>query len=107
MQIPMRCFYRSKDSPLNKLSNDLYSIIFYGKELTCHKAMACLVPWLVTRWPFQISCDIYIYLELACHDKQNGGQSFNLRQSLTLVYGKQVFSDAAKNGTISAATNGE
>ena len=23
MQTPMRCFYRSKDSPLNKLSNDL------------------------------------------------------------------------------------
>ena len=30
-----------------------------------------------------------------------------VQQSLSLVYGRQVFSDAAKIGTISAATNGE
>ena len=43
MQTPMHYLYRSKDSPLNKLSNDLYSIIFYGKELTCHEVTDPLV----------------------------------------------------------------
>ena len=38
MQTPMRYFYRSEDSLLNKLSNDLLYYIFYGKELTCHEA---------------------------------------------------------------------
>ena len=66
---------------------------------------------------------LYIYLELALRDQQNGGQSFNLRARivklwrfkarkvdkikeddclafLSLFYGERVSSDAAKNGTI-------
>ena len=39
MQTPMCCFNGSKDSPLNKLFNDL----FYGKELIFHKATDPLV----------------------------------------------------------------
>ena len=32
----------------------------------------------ITMRSFYPSRDIYIYLELTCHDKQNGGQRFNL-----------------------------
>ena len=58
------------------------SIIFYGKELTCHEAAdlsvsfnrhACSVGLIQHR-----SCDIFIYLELAFHDEQNGGQSLKI-----------------------------
>ena len=42
MQTPMRCFDKLKDSPLNKLSDDLWYHI-YGKQLACHEAMDSLV----------------------------------------------------------------
>ena len=35
---PMRCFYKSKDSPLNKLSNDQ----LHGKELHCLQSKGCI-----------------------------------------------------------------
>ena len=79
----MRCFYRLKDSPLNKLSNDLIS---YGKEHTCYEAMDLSVSFnqhassicLKTALPFSRSRDVFIYLELAYHDEQNGGQNFKI-----------------------------
>ena len=33
-----------------------------------------------------MSRDIYIYLESACHDKQNEGQSFNLRARIAELW---------------------
>ena len=71
--------------------------------------------------PFYYSRDIYIYLQSACHDKQHGDQSFNLRARIAELWRfktrkvektsqrklfshleacEQVFSDAAKNGTV-------
>ena len=35
---------------------------------------------------YYISRDIYIYLESACHDEQNGGQSFNLRARIAELW---------------------
>ena len=81
---------------------------------------------LVIAPPFSRSRDIFIYLELACHDEQNDGQTFTIGASIaelwqfkarkveklqeedrlaifiesSLIYGEQVFSDAVKNGTI-------
>ena len=69
---------------------------------------------------FCLSCDVYIYLELACHGEQNGAQSFNLQariaelwrlkprkvtkkivqQSVSLIYVERVFLEVAKNDTI-------
>ena len=34
--------------------------------------------WLITAPPFSQSRDIFIYLELACHDKQNDSQTFKI-----------------------------
>ena len=36
--------------------------------------------------PFCQSRDIYIYLELACHDAQNGSQSFNIRAKIAKLW---------------------
>ena len=36
--------------------------------------------------PFYISRDIFIYLESACHDDQNGGQSFVLRPRIAKLW---------------------
>ena len=35
---------------------------------------------------FLLLHNIYIYLELACHDKQNGGQQIVLQQSLAKIW---------------------
>ena len=63
----------------------IYSIIFYGKELTCHEAMdpsvcfnQCALFLGLTQDYHSVYHVKFTYLELACHDEQNGGQSFNL-----------------------------
>ena len=75
---------------------------------------------LITAPSFSGSRDIFIYLELACHDEQNGSQTFKIgarivelwrfksrkveklqeEDHLAIFYGERVFSDAAKNSTI-------
>ena len=60
----------------------IYSIIFYSKELTCLKATDPLVGFnrhVLSVSPKQHHYFINIYLKSACHDEQNGNQSFNLR----------------------------
>ena len=62
-----------------------YIIIFYGKEFACRKVIDFLVCFnrhalflgLLQGGHFGYHV-IFIYLELAGHDKQNGGQNFNL-----------------------------
>ena len=75
----MRCFYRLKDSPLNKLSNDLIS---YGNEHTCYEAMDLSVSFNqhASSICLKQHCHfldhvmfLYIY-----HDEQNGGQNFKI-----------------------------
>ena len=72
----------------------IYSIIFYGKELTCHEAMDLLVCF--NQLPHSLACNkaailhimwyLYIYLELACHDEQNGSLSFNLQARISELW---------------------
>ena len=85
MQTPKCYLYRSKIAHQTNFPT-IYSITFYGKELTCHEATNLLVCFnrqtsSKTGWLFCLSSDIYIYicLESACHDEQNGDQSFILR----------------------------
>ena len=88
-KLPCAVFIRRlKDSQLNKLSNDLYSNMFYGKELTFHEAIdpsvcfkqhASSVGLKQHRLFLDHVIFIYNYLESACHDEQNGDQSFKLQ----------------------------
>ena len=64
MQTPMHCFYRTKDSLLNKLLT-IYSI---------HLPQIYL------------SCDLHSYLGSAYHDKQNGSQRFILRAKIAELW---------------------
>ena len=89
MQTPMCCFIYQKTA--HQISfQTIFSIIFYGKVLTCHKVTDPLVCF--NRHALSVGLKqhcyfiyyvifiyIYIYFELAWHDEQNGGQSFNLR----------------------------
>ena len=41
---------------------------------------------LITAPPFSRSCDIFIYLELACHDEQNSSQTFKIGTRITELW---------------------
>ena len=45
-----------------------------------------LMPKLRSAIPFYESHDIFYTLELACHDKQNGGQKFALRTRIAELW---------------------
>ena len=65
----------------------IYSIVFYGKELTCHEVADLSVSF--NRHASSIGLKqhhhfldhvirVIIYLEFACHDERNGSQSFKI-----------------------------
>ena len=80
--------------------------------------------------PFSLSCDIYIYLESACHDEQmvardlfyklglpsngnskhaklKGMKNKTVSYSLSLVYGEELFWMQVKMVLFSTGANGE
>ena len=72
----------------------IYSIIFYGKELTFERSDGSLSLFQLTgivcsikiAQIFSLSHDIYSYLELVCHDKQNGDQQTVLQLTIAELY---------------------
>ena len=93
MQTPVRCFYKSKIARYTSFLT-IYGIIFYGKELICHEVTDPLVCFNqhalsvgLKKDPHSLDHMIFnIYLELACHDEQNGSQSFKLQARITKLW---------------------